>query len=248
MTIHLVISDVHGDIKTLQLLLDKYQNQFDDIWCLGDIAGHGELLNGAASPIECFKLLYKYELNNRLLCVKGNWEYWVTSLPLAHFMENQTKLYSQIVEARKEISDQLLMDWITKWDLLIYKNEFALTHGWIEKILYQNEREPVEAYLEEEEIGQVTKTFLSDRIKTRHVLVGHTHKPGFFRYNGRSSTVYTSLTLEMIDKEQKYDGRPEFRFVLNPGSLSGARYEKYIGLKTALLINTEAKSFRFISL
>jgi predicted phosphodiesterase len=245
MTTHLVISDIHEDIKSLQSLIEKYQGQFHDIWFLGDIFGHGEHLNGSASPIECYQILYEYELNNRLVCVKGNWEKWI-SWPPAPLTKIQSKWHSKIMDAHQIIDSQGLMNWITNWDSMIKKDEFTLTHGWIEQLDDQRESDLWETYLEYWHLPQVTHAFLFDRITTRHAIVGHTHDPGFFLFNGRT-TGWFSLDQKMIDRKQAY-GDQDLRFILNPGSLSGARDPKHNGLRTALLINTEEKSFRFISI
>ena len=241
MTVHLVISDIHGDANALRLLLEKYKEHYQDIWCLGDVPGHGEHLNGDANSAECYQILYEYKKNDQLTCVKGNWECWVSQSPNSA-RSAQERWNNQILDEQQKIES--LRDWVVEFDWLIENDEFTLTHGWIETLIDQRNSEPCETYLDEKHRDQVATAFLLNKVKTDHVLVGHTHNPGFFMYNGKRAS-WVPLTSDMIDKDLKYD---RHRYVLNPGALSGARDEKYQNLKTALLINTSEKSFRFISL
>ena len=81
MTIHLVISDIHRDIVSLRALIQRYENYFDDIWCLGDVAGgHGEHLNDTADLGACYRLLEPYRHDGKLIYILGNWERWIISM------------------------------------------------------------------------------------------------------------------------------------------------------------------------
>ena len=131
--------------------------------------------------------------------------------------------------------------------MLREEGDFTLTHGWIAHLINQDQRELFETYMEPRYAHEVTYSFIVEQLHTRHAIVGHTHKPGFFRYNGMI-TRWVPLQKDMIDYDFKLDETPAFRFVLNPGAILGARSEEVRGLKTAILINSELNTFRFIAI
>ena len=245
MTTHLIISDVHEDIQSLNLLLDNYKGQFQDIWLLGDVAGHSEHLNGAADVVICYQILYEYHKQNRLTCVAGNWEKWAWSTSPSAF---SVRWENELNEVRKKISDNELRDWITGWPITDSRDDFTLTHGWIDKLPDQKNSELWETYLGEKYTDSVNLAFLFNRIHTPHALLGHTHNPGYFLHNEiEGQSKWIDLDSSLLGQEQKYQ-RSGIRYIFNPGSLSGARSSRHNGLKTAILLDTDRKTFRFISL
>lgn len=70
---YLVISDIHGDLTSVEFLqeLNKKEN-FDKILLLGDVLYHGPRndLPKGYNPKGCIKILN--EIKDKILCIKGN--------------------------------------------------------------------------------------------------------------------------------------------------------------------------------
>lgn len=275
MRVHLIISDVHRDVVTLKAFLDKYQGKFSDIWCLGDVTGHGDQLRSADTD-ESYRILYEgYHLGGKLFCVAGNWEKvalilyklfedsqnllknlgetgeqdWELIPEVRElFKESELKTTEKIALLKKYVPKPEYIKWISEWQETFDDDDFTLTHGWIFP-LTQEHRENYRQYLRERQRSKVTNVFSQQKIVTSHAIVGHTHDPGFFRFVG-GDTKWVSLTQDMLGKEIPYNdglGGRNFRYVLNPGAVVGTQSSTIKGLKTAILLDTENKIFQFIS-
>ena len=48
----LIISDVHANAVALEAVLDDASDQFDAVWCLGDLVGYGPAPNHCVARIK----------------------------------------------------------------------------------------------------------------------------------------------------------------------------------------------------
>src|SRR5688572_18302517 len=63
----LVISDIHANLTAFETVLNDAKNQWDYVWCLGDVVGYGP------DPNECVNLLKTLPH----LCLAGNHDWAV---------------------------------------------------------------------------------------------------------------------------------------------------------------------------
>lgn len=89
----MVISDIHGDAKSLKIVLDIFSKKhFDKLWILGDVLYHGPRndLPAFYNPKVCIELLNK--LKDKVICVKGNCDAEVDQMVLAFKIYNRYNL------------------------------------------------------------------------------------------------------------------------------------------------------------
>lgn len=230
---HLVISDLHEDYQALHQVLNDVN--YDDVWFLGDAIGlHNNHRKNYQDAEKCLSLLH--EVN--AICVSGNWEMWLKQLDEG----NQTTQplstwWKELWGLEQNLSPDLLA-YLQDWPQEKTDGSFSLFHG----SPYQVDLEyaPWETYLEPPQAIVVNRIFALDKINTQHFIFGHTHLPGYFHYNGRSSR-WVDLSPDILEQDIPIAG-PPVRYAFNPGSLGGVRAP----LKTALLLNTAKCSYRFL--
>ncbi|MDX1414743.1 MAG: metallophosphoesterase family protein [Candidatus Promineifilaceae bacterium] len=148
----LVISDIHANLVAFETVLEEAQDQWDIIWCLGDLVGYGP------RPNECVALLREHEH----ISLSGNHD-WAAldKLDLDDFNEEAQIAISWTREAMSEETREYL-------DALPPKrivDNFTLAHA--------SPRGPVWEYIMDYETALANFA----HFETPVCLVGHTHIP-----------------------------------------------------------------------
>jgi len=244
--VHLVISDIHEDHLALRNALATAEEAggYDDIWFLGDALGHR--LDDNEDPdavIRCLSLLRE----KKAICVSGNWEGWFFR-PEEDRNPPQNE-HRTVLESLRQRLPPNVVDYVKSWDWLVEikmaKEGFSLTHGCT--FPGRDYLCPVTSW---ETYIWPTDTLLVDqifswpehKIATQHLVVGHTHVPGYFHYNDDHALWYP-VTSQSVDQDQRMDSHGG-RYVLNPGSVASSGDSS--GFPTALLLNTTKRAFRFL--
>jgi predicted phosphodiesterase len=188
----LVISDIHANLTALESVLAD-ANQFDAVWCLGDLVGYGP------NPNECIERIT--QLPN-LQCVLGNHDAAaVGSIEADAFNPEarKTVLWTQstLTPANKEylksLPERVNLEYIT------------LVHG--------SPFRPVWEYL----LDTHTATISFEFFDSPYCFVGHTHLPVLYHLpDGR-------LTAQLIMPEHVSQMTLTPRAILNPGSVGQPR-------------------------
>ena len=154
----LVISDIHANLTAFEAVLEDADDNWDEIWCLGDVIGYGP------DPNECVALLREQPH----ITLTGNHD-WAAlgKLDVSTFNQDAQDAVAWTsdtltAEARKYLEAQPPM---------LVREQFTLAHA--------SPRQPVWEY--------ITDAFIAwenfDFFDTPYCLVGHTHYPVVFEHD-----------------------------------------------------------------
>jgi predicted phosphodiesterase len=154
----LVISDIHANLTAFKAVLEDAEDNWDEIWCLGDVIGYGP------DPNECVALLREHPH----ITLTGNHD-WAALGKLDVSTFNQ-----DAQEAVAWTSKTLTADaraYLEAQPPMLVKEQFTLAHA--------SPRQPVWEY--------ITDAFIAwenfDFFDTPYCLVGHTHYPVVFEHD-----------------------------------------------------------------
>jgi len=202
----LVISDIHGNLEALQAVLKNSADNFDQIWCLGDIVGYGP------QPNECIELL-KQQKN--LKCIIGNHDAAAIKLLDTAFFNRDAK--RSMAWTRTILTEENKQFLSSLPEQLTEQEHFTLVHG--------SPRAPVFEYILDTYVASLNFEIL----ETDYCFIGHSHIPAIFTYNPEKT--FTDL---IIPKANDYSLKP--KMIINPGSVGQPRdrnpYASYILLDT----------------
>ncbi len=148
----LVISDIHANLTAFESVLADARNEWEYVWCLGDVVGYGP------DPNECVDLLKTLPH----LCLAGNHD-WAAL--------GRLDIRTFNPDARKAVDwtrDTLTVDNLAYLEALpttFVIGNYTLAHG--------SPREPVWEYILEPLIAALNFS----HFETSYCLVGHTHQP-----------------------------------------------------------------------
>lgn len=152
---YLVISDIHANLTAFQAVLADAKDQWDVIWCLGDIVGYGP------DPNECVELLRQQEH----LSLSGNHDWAVLNrLDLNTFNDVAHEAISWTQSVLTE-DNRIYLEALPS---MMVQGDYTLAHG--------SPRFPVWEYLLDEPSALATFAIL----ETPYCLVGHSHTPLIF--------------------------------------------------------------------
>lgn len=149
-----LLSDIHGNLKALEAVIEQLKPEQPDIWlCLGDIVGYG------GQPAACIELIQKLGM----ICVKGNHDAGVAGeLSIKHFRNPNRRL---IELTRDELLSKDQIKWLKNLPLIRQGDEWVAAHA-----------SPVEPekwrYLE----SAFTARSVLEKQEQRLCFIGHTHK------------------------------------------------------------------------
>jgi predicted phosphodiesterase len=151
----LVISDIHANLAAFETVLEDSRDQWEQIWCLGDIVGYGP------EPDACVTLLRQHDH----LSLSGNHDWAVLGkLDIDAFNRDAR---AAIEWARNAISDET-RTYLESLPVEAVQGLFTLAHG--------SPRQPVWEYILDESIAAANFAHFDSRF----CLVGHTHMPVIF--------------------------------------------------------------------
>jgi len=193
MTKVLVISDIHANLTALEAVLAD-AGKFDQVWCLGDIAGYGP------DPNECIERIHGLP---RLTCMMGNHDYAaIGSQPLETFNSDARKALLW----QREILTPASLEFLRKLsEKPVVRGEVTLAHG--------SPRDSVWEYIMNTLVARINLGAFT----TQWCFVGHSHFQAVFQYNTAKDEMY----IEVPPLGQTYALTD--RAILNPGSVGQPR-------------------------
>ena len=187
----LVISDIHANLNALEAVLED-AGSFDAVWCLGDLVGYGP------DPEECVNRIR--HLPN-LVCLLGNHDAAVIGSLDQEAFNHEANL--AVNWTRKQLSESSL-EYLRNLNPRVETMGVTLSHG--------SPRNPIWEYLLD--LNTVTTNF--SFFNTKLCLVGHTHIPIMYIYNGNGTVEWS---VPQSDAVTPISGR----VILNPGSVGQPR-------------------------
>jgi predicted phosphodiesterase len=190
----LVISDIHANLVAFETVLEDAKNQWDYVWCLGDVVGYGP------DPNECCDLLKTLPH----LCLAGNHDWAALGrLDIRTFNMDARKA----VHWTQETLTQENIAYLAALPTTFVLGNYTLAHG--------SPREPVWEYI----LDPLTAAMNFPHFETDYCLVGHTHTPIIFEMrNGESET--TASRHPHYREQRQLNGN---RLIINPGSVGQPR-------------------------
>jgi predicted phosphodiesterase len=190
----LVISDIHANLTALETVLSAATEQdYEAVWCLGDLVGYGP------DPNECVERIR--DLPN-LVCLIGNHDQAALGkIPLERFNQDARAAASWTQRTLSESNEAYLLSLPSR----VSFDRFTLAHG--------SPRQPVWEYI----LDPQTADMNFDAFETPYCLVGHSHLPLVFHRppeDGRTE-------MHAVPWGQKLELEP--RMILNPGSVGQPR-------------------------
>ncbi|MBK8931067.1 MAG: metallophosphoesterase family protein [Candidatus Promineifilaceae bacterium] len=151
----LIISDIHANLAAFEAVLAEAQNQWDIIWCLGDLVGYGP------DPNECVALLQTHPH----ISLSGNHDWAVLGkLDIQNFNRE-----AQIaIRWTREAINTDTHDYLDALPPVRLEDRFTLAHA--------SPRQPVWEYI----LDSYTAAINFEHFETPYCLVGHTHVPIVF--------------------------------------------------------------------
>jgi predicted phosphodiesterase len=192
-----LISDVHANLESLETAIDFFEErEISKIFCCGDIVGYGP------NPAEVINRIKKKNIRS----VKGNHDHMATT------KESPSQFNLTAAQAirwtRETISssDKKFLE-----NLPIFSSPFSseikASHGSTREPLWGYVINLADAYLE----------FKRDEEDTRYRLLGHSHIPALFEYDGENAT------LQKPELGEGYKIKKDKRYLINPGSIGQPR-------------------------
>lgn len=189
----LVISDIHANYTAFEAVLNDADN-FESVWCLGDIVGYGP------DPNACVELLSEQP---NLLCVPGNHDIAAMGKMAAESFNGDAR--TSLLWQQRVLSASS-MDFLNTLPQIIEPNEnVTLVHG--------SPRDPIWEYM----LNTLTARLNFSEFETDFCFVGHTHVPSLFLLDAEKDRV--SLDIPRVGMPVSLSGRG----ILNPGSVGQPR-------------------------
>lgn len=217
----LILSDIHANLVALEAVLAAARDQYDTIWCLGDVIGYGP------RPNECVELVR----DQVELCVLGNHDWAGIDRPGVRVRDFNPQARDAILWTRDQLSSENVRYLDNLPDHPVHPladKALLLTHA--------SPREPVWEYILTPKVAM--ENFLS--FNEQICLVGHTHKPVVYNWQmhvmeqevgkGESGeppeTRYRATVDALLPKAGttlQLDTSSTQRLILNPGSVGQPR-------------------------
>ena len=188
----LVISDIHANLTALEAVL-KNAEQFDAVWCLGDLVGYGP------DPNEC---VARISALPKLTCIIGNHD--AAALMQIDADTFNPEARSALIWTRKILNDSS-REFLSGLPEKIETGNVTLSHG--------SPRHPVWEYLLDTRSAQ----YNFDYFETPYCFVGHTHLPVIYTLDG------TAESTQLKIPEPNTITKLTWRTIINPGSVGQPR-------------------------
>ncbi len=197
-----IISDIHGNLEALQVVLDHADAQgVDRIICLGDILGYGPC------PVECVDLVAK----RCEWSLMGNHDFGVVYEPTNFNMAAEQAAYwsrEQFEQEPDRAKAAAHWEFLSRLRVRVVFDGFLCVHG--------TPRRPINEYLfPEDAMNSPVKMQQIFDLVDRYCLVGHTHVPGVFT---DEPDFYPPGDLDGV-----YRLRDDEKAIINPGSVGQPR-------------------------
>jgi len=193
---YLVISDIHANIVAFDAVLAHANDDFDEIWCLGDVVGYGP------TPNECIERLNEYDH----LCIAGNHDW--AALDKLDVDEFNANAKFAVLWTREQLTSPNI-DYLNALPLhQLQSKVFTMVHG--------SPRHPIWEYILYPNVAHINFRHFD----TPYCLVGHTHNPMVFLEAESVDGVCEMVVPELEVHTQPLTTR---RLIINPGSVGQPR-------------------------
>ncbi len=193
---YLVISDIHANLTALETVLadaGQLGQDYDYVWCLGDVVGYGP------DPNECIDRIRSLPH----LCIAGNHDWAALGrLDIRTFNADARKAVGW---TRETLTDENLA-FLEALPITFVLGDFTLAHG--------SPREPVWEYILDPLIAALNFSYY----QTPYCLVGHTHTPVSFKMAGDRGEC--DAVAPEYNMRVRLNGS---RQIINPGSVGQPR-------------------------
>lgn len=159
----LIISDIHANLVALEEVLDHAKQQYDAVWCLGDVVGYGP------RPNECVELVR--EIAD--CCVMGNHDWAALGRPGVNVDDFNPQARRAVLWTREQLTTEN-RDYLNA----LYDDVKHPLDSDIIAITHASPREPVWEYI-------LTPSIALENFAVFHepiCLFGHTHRPAVYRW------------------------------------------------------------------
>jgi len=189
----LVVSDIHANYTALKTVLED-ADEFEAVWCLGDVVGYGP------DPNACVELLSEQP---NLHCVLGNHDIAaIGEMPTESFNGDARRSLTWLERVLSASSLDFLRALPRKVEA---SKEVLLVHG--------SPRDPVWEYI----LNTMTARLNFSAFDVDFAFMGHTHVQSMFMYDPEKDHV--SLEIPHVGMPVSLEGRG----LLNPGSVGQPR-------------------------
>lgn len=216
--VYAVISDIHSDINSLNLVLMKIKTMIiDKIICLGDIVGYGENAEEVVQEI----------IKQNITCVCGNHEKALFHEKAFEFMNNKAKKaidlnHDQLSEVSLEFLSFLPDYWV--------ENNIRYVHGLPPDSVFD--------YLSHTEKDEILK--LSRKYSETITFCGHTHLNEIIEIDQKKVTRNKNIQFDL-----NYNLNKSNRYIINVGSITQPR-QSDDSEKVFVLYDNVSNHLRFI--
>ncbi len=189
----LIISDIHANLTAFETVLNDAKNQWEYVWCLGDVVGYGP------DPNECVELLRSMPH----LCLAGNHDWAALGrLDSDTFNPDARRAVQWTTDTLTPANTAYLEALPTTFVI----GSYTLAHG--------SPREPVWEYI----LEPMTARHNFDYFETPYCLVGHTHMPVIYELSREGENA--SALQPLYRQQRALNGH---RQIINPGSVGQPR-------------------------
>ncbi len=192
-----LISDVHANLEALETALEFFEKkEIDEIFCCGDLVGYGP---------EPGKVIEKLKARGAF-SVRGNHDHLATKKrPPSNF---NPKAASAIEWTKEKLtsSQKSFLEDLNKFEKP-KNSDIKASHGAFSDPLWGYVIRPSDAYLE----------FQKDEERPRYRLMGHSHLPVLFTYDGED------VSRHRPNENESFTFKKGERYIINPGSIGQPR-------------------------
>lgn len=189
----LIISDIHANFTAFETVLQHAKDQWDYVWCLGDVVGYGP------DPNECVEQLR--ELPH--LCLAGNHDW-------AALDRLDIRTFNPDARRAVDWTRETLTDDNTRW-LKALPTTFVIGQY---TLVHASPREPIWEYILEAFVAAMN----FPHFETSYCIVGHTHQPVI--YEQMTDHGDTEAIKPTYYEPRQLNGH---RQIINPGSVGQPR-------------------------
>lgn len=198
-----VISDIHGNLEALEAVLaDIERSRVDRIVCLGDMIGYGP------NPREVCDIVSAFANgvvrgNHEILVLGRSIDSRISPLAVTSTLWTRKKLDPR--SGRGGAQRKARWDWLKKLPKYLKLGDIIFAHG-----------TPNDAFHYVLGPEDALRVFETEMHRAKLCLIGHTHVPGFFVYDGRH------IAFGQADPGRAFRFK-EVRAIVNVGSVGQPR-------------------------
>lgn len=200
-----LISDIHGNLEALEVVLDDIKAQgLTEVFCLGDIIGYGP------NPRECIDRV----MDNCKITLLGNHDQGAMFDPDGFNIGAERAIFwtrEQLESPSDRANNERRWEFLGELPRTYRKGPFLFVHG--------SPRNPLSEYIFPEDIYNHRKMERLFQLVEQYCFQGHTHVPGIFTENPQDD-LYQFQSPEDLNYEFKLDTR---KALINVGSVGQPR-------------------------